>query len=72
MSYYSDPTANAAIGSVDKEIKRLRKKAKRIYELRQSGKLEPWKEKLLQKEFVGIFAHILEEDFSEDEETEAS
>lgn len=38
---YSDPTANAAIGSLDKELERMRKKAKDLRALRKEGLLTP-------------------------------
>lgn len=37
MSYYSNPTANAAIGAVDKEIRAKQKFAKRLKALRKKG-----------------------------------
>ena len=33
MSYYSDPTANAAIGAAEKELNIMRKKAQKIKRL---------------------------------------
>ncbi len=62
MGIYSDPTANAAIGAVNKEYNKLRKKAKAIKKLRQTGKLTPTQEAALEKEFIGIFRHLLDED----------
>ncbi len=38
---YSDPTANAAMGSLDKELERMRKKAKELRALRKEGLLTP-------------------------------
>ena len=38
MSYYSNPTANAAIGSVDRELRLLKKWAKQIRKRRQLRK----------------------------------
>jgi hypothetical protein len=61
MGIYSDPTANAAIGSINKEYNRLRKKATQIKALRQAGKLTKQQEAALQKEFAGIFRNLLEE-----------
>lgn len=37
-SHYSDPTANAAIGAVDREIRRMRKKAADLWRLRDQGR----------------------------------
>lgn len=36
-NYYSDPTASAAIGSIDKELNRMRKKAAQLRKLREAG-----------------------------------
>ncbi len=36
-NYYSDPTASAAIGSIDKELNRMRKKAARLRKQREDG-----------------------------------
>ena len=39
MSYYSNPTANAAIGAVDKELNKVKKEVKRLKELKKEGRL---------------------------------
>lgn len=61
MSYYSNPTANAAIGAVDKELRLMRKKAKRLKQLRQLGLLIPQAEAAARREFTGIYRRFLEE-----------
>ena len=38
---YSDPTANAAIGHLDKELDRMRDTVKRLRQLRKDGLLTP-------------------------------
>ena len=38
---YSDPTASAAIGSLDKELERMKKTAKELREKRRAGVLTP-------------------------------
>ena len=58
-SYYRDPTANASIGAVDKELKRMEKRAKELRELRRNGKLTPEAEALARRQFTGIFRPIL-------------
>lgn len=58
---YRDPTANQAIGSVDKEISRMRRKAQKLKELRRSGRLTPELEAQARREFVGIYRRILRE-----------
>lgn len=61
MSHYSNPTANAAIGTVDCEIRMIRKRADQIKRRRQQGLLTP--EELVQarKDYVGIYARFLRE-----------
>ena len=61
MSYYSNPTANAAIGAVDKEMKAMQKKARRLKELRRKGLLTPQEEALARRQFIGIYRRLLEE-----------
>ena len=59
MSYYSDPTANAAIGAVDREIRRMRKRAEQIRHRRQKGLLTKQEEEAARREFVGIYRSFL-------------
>lgn len=61
MSYYSDPTANAAIGTVDREIRRLRKRAEQIRHRRQKGLLTKQEEEDARREFVGTYRRFLME-----------
>ena len=55
MSYYSNPTANAAIGSIDKEIRAKQKMAKSLKELRKKGLLSDEAIAGVKSEFPGIF-----------------
>ncbi len=64
-NYHSDPTANAAIGTVDKEFKTMRKIAERLKALRKSGRLTPEAEARARSQFTGIFSHILENALAE-------
>lgn len=61
MSHYSNPTANAAIGSVDREIRMMRKRAEQIKRRRQQGLLTPEELAMARKQFVGIYARFLRE-----------
>ena len=61
MNYYSNPTANAAIGSVDREIRRLRKRAKQLRYRHKRGLLTPQELAQAEKEFVGIYRRFLRE-----------
>ncbi len=59
MRNYSDPTANAALGSINREFARLEKKAKTIKKLRDEGKLTPDALAKAQAQFTGIYRHVL-------------
>jgi hypothetical protein len=59
MNHYSNPTANAAIGTVDREIRMMRKRAQQIKRLRRQGRLTPQEEALARKQFVGIYRRFL-------------
>ena len=61
MSHYSNPTANAAIGAVDREIKQMRKRAGQIKRRRKNGQLTNEELVLVRKQFVGIYARFLRE-----------
>lgn len=64
-NHYSNPTANAAIGAVDREINRMRKKAARLKNLQQQGKLTDRELNRARKEFTGIYRRILLEALEE-------
>ena len=59
MSHYSNPTANAAIGNVDREIRQMQKFAKQISRLRRMGILTAEDELLARKKFTGIYRRFL-------------
>lgn len=61
MSHYSNPTANAAIGAVDREIRMMRKRADQIKRCRQQGLLTPEELATARKQFIGIYARLLRE-----------
>lgn len=61
MSHYSNPTANAAIGAVDREIRMMRKRAEQIKRRRKNGQLANEELALARKLFVGIYARFLRE-----------
>jgi len=57
---HSDPTANRAIGSVDREIRRMKKEAERIRVLRLSNLLTFEEERRARCRFIGIYRPLLE------------
>lgn len=59
MSHYSNPTENAAIGAVDREIRFMRKRAQEIRRRRRQGLLTPRELALARKQFVGIYRRFL-------------
>ena len=60
MSHYSNPTANAAIGTIDRQIKQLEKRAKELKRRKDQGRLTPQQEAAAYRQFTGIFRPILE------------
>ncbi len=58
--YYSDPTAARALGNINREFSKLEKKAKRLRKLRDEGKISAKALQHAQKEFKGIYRHLLE------------
>lgn len=61
MSHYSDPTASAAIGAVDRELRRMRKEARRLRQLRDQGRLTREEELEARWRFKGIYRRLLED-----------
>ena len=61
MNNYSNPTANGAIGAVDREIRKMCKQAEQIMRRRQRGLLTPEELAAARKQFVGIHALLLRE-----------
>lgn len=61
MSYlHSDPTANAAVGSIDRELRQMRKEAERIRALRRNNALTREEEQRARRRFIGIYRPLLE------------
>lgn len=61
MSHYSNPTENAAIGTVDRELRQMRKRAARLKERSQKGLLTPQELVRAKREFIGIYRPLLRE-----------
>lgn len=60
-SYYSNPTANAAIGAVDKEIARMRKWTLELAKRRRQGRLTSRELEQARRAFTGIYRRFLRE-----------
>ena len=64
MAHYSDPTASAAVGSVDREFARLEKKAMRIRRQFEEGRLSPDELDAAEAQFRGIYRYVLRNAFA--------
>lgn len=66
MAYcMNDPTANAAIGKIDSEIREMAKEAEELRKKKLSGELTRWEEREARKRFTGIFRHLIEQALDE-------
>ena len=65
MGYISDPTASRAIGEIDREFSRLKKKAKRLRERLEAGTLSQTELRAAQSQFKGIYRHVLTNELNE-------
>ena len=70
MSYYSNPTENAALGSIHREWKRLDKIAKRIRRRRLEGTLTYPELYNACMQFGGIYSQLLVKAITEDQDPE--
>lgn len=61
MSHYSNPTENAAVGAVDRELKGMRKYARQLKIRKRRGLLTPEEEAAARKRFIGIYRRFLVE-----------
>lgn len=59
MGYYSDPTASAALGNINREFSRFEKKAKRLRKLLESGAISAEELGKAQSQFTGIYRNVL-------------
>lgn len=68
MSYYSDPTAAKALGSINREFSRLEKKAKKLRARFEAGEITAADLERAQAQFTGIYRHVLRNVLSEQHE----
>ena len=59
-SHYRNPTANTAIGTIDRELRRMQKRADHIHKRYLQGRLSPEELKQARLEFSGIFRPLLQ------------
>ena len=57
---HADPTANRAVGALERELKMMRREAERIRALRRSNLLTPEEERRARRRFRGIYRPLLE------------
>lgn len=60
-SHYANPTANAAIGSVDRQLRQMQKRADQIRSRRRRGLLTQKELAAARRQFVGIYRRLLNE-----------
>lgn len=58
--HYSDPTAEKALGNINREFSRLEKKAKLLRDCINEGTISPADLKRESAKFKGIYRHVLE------------
>ena len=68
MSYYSDPTAAKALGSINREFSRLEKKAKKLRKRCEAGEITAADLERAQAQFTGIYRHVLTHGLAEERE----
>jgi len=61
----SDPTANKAVGSVDRQLRYMAKEAKRIGQLYRAGRLSSEQLERERRRFTGIFRRLLDQELSQ-------
>lgn len=59
MKHYSDPTANSALGGINREFARLEKKAKHLRALFREGAITEADLARAQAQYKGIYRHVL-------------
>ena len=68
MNHYSDPTANKALGPINREFNRLEKKAKALRKQFREGRITQADLDRAQAQFRGIYRHVLTNVLLEDED----
>ena len=58
-NYRNDPTASAALGSIDREIRAKRREARIAARMIRRGRLSAEQERVRRRRFTGIFRRFL-------------
>ena len=72
MTHYSDPTANRALGPINRQFSKLEKKAKTLCRLLDEGAISPEDFQKAHSQFTGIFRHVLDNTRKEWEKQKAA
>lgn len=64
-NYRNDPTANAAIGAIDRELRQKAAESAKLRERKLRGELTREEEREARRRFTGIFRHLIEEALDE-------
>lgn len=64
-NYRNDPTANAAIGAIDRELRRKAAEAAKLREKKLRGELTREEEREARRRFTGIFRRLIEQALDE-------
>lgn len=64
--YHNDPTANRAVGAVDREWRRMKELAKWVRACQRGTKEEQAWARQAARRFTGIFERLLHDDTEED------
>ena len=67
MGYYSDPTANMALGQINREFSQQVKKAKKLRKLYEEGKISEATLQRAHAQFRGLYRHVLQNVLEEEE-----
>ena len=68
MKHYSDPTANQALGGINREFSRLEKKVKKLRARFEAGEITEKDLQKAQEQFRGIYRHVLGHVLAEERE----
>lgn len=68
MGYFSDPTADMAIGNISREFSKYEKKAKKLCKLYWQGRLSQKELERQAAQFKGLYKNVLKNALTENEQ----
>lgn len=60
MNHYSDPTAQMALGQINREFSKLEKRAKKLRERYEKGEISLETLNKARSNFTGLYRHVLD------------